>query len=112
MSGRKSRSKGKKGEREARALLGDLDWILLANTADGDEGEDMIVENTSGTIYSVEVKNVKLIDIPKFRTQAMANAKKKKKPWMLMLKIDGTKSWLILRQGERPIVWTEKKEEA
>ncbi|MCK5611894.1 hypothetical protein KAR91_59035 [Candidatus Pacearchaeota archaeon] len=105
------RSKGKRGERKARELLADKDWNILANTADGVECEDMIVENTSGVIYSVEVKNVKLIDIPKFRTQAMTNAKKKKKPWMLMLKIDGTKSWLIMRQGERPIVWTEKKED-
>jgi Holliday junction resolvase-like predicted endonuclease len=106
-----ARRKGRKGETAAKNLLADKDWTILADLTSGISTEDLIVEDTSGTIYSVEVKNVKLIDVPKFRKQAMANAKKIKKRWLLMLKIDGTSSWLIMRQSEKPIVWTEKKEE-
>ena len=109
MGGRKSRSKGKKGEREARNILADRDWLLLANLADGDEVEDMIVKCPKDIVYSVEVKNRKLVDIVKFRSQAKTNADKKKLPWMLMIKLESTSSWLIMRKSCKPVVWHEKR---
>ena len=106
--GSKSRNKGKRGERAARDLLGDNDWNILANTADGDECEDIIAIYPSDKLYSIEVKNRKVIDMPSFKKQASTNAKKKKLSWMVMAKIEGSSSWLIWKQGEKPIVWSEK----
>jgi len=105
---KKSRSKGKRGEREARDLLGDNDWIILANTADGSEVEDIIAKNPKDIVYSIEVKNRKVIDMIKFRKQAKANAAKKRLPWMIMTKIEGTRSWLIWQKGFKPKVWHKK----
>jgi Holliday junction resolvase-like predicted endonuclease len=104
-----SRSKGKRGERKAGELLVDNDYNVLANTGDGVECEDFIVQCPSSNIYSVEVKNRKVIDITAFKKQASTNAKKKKLLWLIMAKIEGSSSWLIWRQNERPIVWHEKK---
>lgn len=106
-----SRSKGKRGERKAKELLADRDWTIIADTACGLEAEDIIAETPQGTMYSIEVKNRKAIDVGVFKKQAIRNAAKIKKPWMLMCKIDGTSSWLICQQGEKPTVWHEKKGE-
>lgn len=103
-----SRSKGKRGERKARELLGDYEYLLLADTSDGTECEDAIVKCPSGNLYSVEIKNRKIIDMAAFRKQASKNAKKKKLLWLIMAKIEGSKSWLVWRQNEKPQVWTEK----
>lgn len=106
--GKPQRSKGKRGERKARELLSDKDWNILANTADGGECEDIIAMCPSDRLYSIEVKNRKIIDMREFRKQASSNAKKKKLLWMIMAKIEGSSSWLIWRQGEPPRVWHEK----
>ena len=103
-----SRSKGKRGERKARELLVDNDWTILANTADGVECEDIIATCPSGTVYSIEVKNRKVIDMTAFKRQARSNADKKKIPPMVMAKIEGTTSWLICKFKELPTVWHEK----
>jgi predicted RecB family endonuclease len=109
MMASRSRSKGKRGERIARDLLGDKDWVVLANTADGVECEDIIANCPSGKTYSIEVKNRKAIDMTAFKKQASNNSKKKKLLWMVMAKIEGSSSWLIWKQGEPPRVWHEKK---
>ena len=107
--GKKSRSKGKRGEREARNLLADRDWIILANTADGEECEDIIATCPKGIIYSIEVKNTKNIQVDSFKKQAVTNADKKRLPWALMCKIAQTRSWLIMRKSCKPVVWHEKR---
>jgi hypothetical protein len=113
-----SRSKGKRGERKAAELLADNEYNILANTGDGNilantgdgvECEDFIVQCPSSNIYSAEVKNRKIINMAAFRKQASANARKKKLLWLIMAKIEGSSSWLIWRQNERPVVWHEKK---
>jgi Holliday junction resolvase-like predicted endonuclease len=105
---KRSRSKGKRGERIARELLVDNDWIVLANTADGSEVEDVIASCPKGVVHSIEVKNRKAINITAFKQQASTNAKKKKLPWMVMCKIEGSKSWLVWCMNSNPVVWTEK----
>ena len=40
------------------------------------------------------------------RQQAMRQAQARKMPWMLASKIAGTGSWLVQRQGDRPVCWT------
>jgi hypothetical protein len=73
----------------------------------GTSCEDFIAcDLNAGKSYSAEVKNTVAITVA-HRTQAMAQAKKRRLPWMLISRIAGTDSWLIQRQGERPVVWTE-----
>jgi Holliday junction resolvase-like predicted endonuclease len=100
-----SRSKGKRGEAEARNTLTDRDWIILANTADGSEVEDIIARSPEGKVYSIEVKNTKQIDVPKVLAQARNNAGKKKIDWMVMCKITQSRAWLVWAKGEQPKVW-------
>ena len=103
-----SRSKGKRGEAAARNLLVDRDFTIIANTADGSEVEDIIASSPEGKVYSIEVKNNKLINVPAVRKQAMQNAAKVKLAWMMMCKIDCTSSWLVWRKGDKPTIWNEK----
>lgn len=105
---KRSRTKGKVGERKARDLLTSRDWCIIANTADGSECEDLVVKCPKGIIYSVEVKNRKIISYAEVRKQAATNAAKSGLPWMLMCKIEGTDSWLIGRKNHKPTVWSEK----
>lgn len=100
-----SRDKGKRGEREAREILGDRDWTILANTADGIEVEDIIASDPAGQVFSVEVKNTKQIDITAVLKQARNNAAKKKLPWLIMCKISQSKAWLVWAKGGHPKVW-------
>lgn len=105
--GKPSRDKGKKGEREAKNLLADRDFIILADTSAGLSTDDLVIQSPQGHILSVEVKNCKLIDIPRFTAQARQNAKKN--AWMLLAKISQTSSWLVLQKGEKPVVWHSKE---
>jgi hypothetical protein len=41
------------------------------------------------------------------RKQAMEQAKRRRLPWLLMSKVAGTSSWLVQREGDKPVVWTE-----
>lgn len=100
-----SRDKGRRGQREVQALLKSRDFNVIETNA-GTAVEDFITFDPHGKAWAVEVKNTMNIMID-HRRQAMAQAKARKLPWMLMSKIAGTTSWLIQRQGERPVVWHE-----
>jgi hypothetical protein len=64
------------------------------------------LEYESGRTYSVEVKNTTAITTA-HRKQAMEQAARSKLPWLLLSKIAGTSSWLVQRQGEKPVVWSQ-----
>ena len=99
-----SRSKGRRGQQEARELLTARDWSVAELNA-GTAAEDFwACDLASGKTYSVEVKNTVAIT-QAHRKQAMTQAAKAKLPWMLVSKIAGTSSWLVQRHGERPAVW-------
>ena len=100
-----SRSRGKRGESEARDLLTERDWTILANTADGTDVEDIIATSPDGTVYSIEVKNTKQIDITAILKQARSNAAKKKLPWLAMCKISQSRAWIVWCKGEQPKMW-------
>lgn len=100
-----SRNKGRKGQREAQALLADRDYSVAELNA-GSAVEDMLAVDSTGKTWSVEVKNTVAITTA-HRAQAMAQAKLRKLPWMLLSKIAGTSSWLVQRQGMRPVIWHE-----
>lgn len=100
-----SRDKGRRGQREAQELLKSRDWSVAELNA-GTSAEDFIAVDQNGKSYSVEVKNTVAITTA-HRAQAMAQAKARKLPWMLLSKIAGTSSWLVQRQAERPSVWHE-----
>jgi len=104
-----ARAKGRKGQREANELLTDLDWSVAELNA-GTAVEDFIAVDPDGKSWSVEVKNTVVITAA-HRKQAQTQAKKRRLPWLLINKIAGTSSWLIQRQGLRPTVWHEKKED-
>lgn len=100
-----SRDKGRRGQREAQALLIGRDW-RCAELNGGTAVEDMIATDNFGKAWSVEVKNTVSI-MTAHRSQAMRQAKERRLPWMLLSKIAGTGAWLVQRQGHRPSVWHE-----
>lgn len=104
--GKASRSKGRRGQQEARALLESRDWSV-AELNNGSEVEDFIVVSPEGKSYSAEVKNTAAITTA-HRQQAMKQGQARKLPWMLLSHIAGTSSWLVQRQGEKPVVWSLK----
>jgi Holliday junction resolvase-like predicted endonuclease len=104
-----SRDKGRRGQREAQALLQSRDWTTAELNA-GTAVEDMIATNPDGQAWAVEVKNTVAITTA-HRAQAMAQAKARRLPWMLLSKIAGTSSWLVQRQNQRPAVWHEGNEQ-
>ena len=111
--GKKSRRKGRQGESICKRLLQDHDWEIIADCTAGCSTEDFIVKHPHGTLYSVEVKNNKIIDVDRFRKQARENAKAKNMPYLLMCKWFGTKMWLVEMQcpGEKKphiMKWWEK----
>lgn len=102
-----ARAKGRKGQREANALLTSRDWSVAELNA-GTAVEDFIAVDPNGKSWSVEVKNTAAITAA-HRKQAQEQAKARRLPWLLISKIAGTSSWLVQRQGERPVVWHEEK---
>lgn len=99
------RSKGRRGQQEARELLTSRDYSV-AELNSGTVVEDFwACDLVSGRTYSVEVKNTVSITTA-HRKQAQMQALKSKLPWMLLSKIAGTSSWLVQRQGMAPVVWT------
>lgn len=100
-----ARTKGRKGQREAADLLRSRDWTVAELNA-GTVAEDFLAVSPSGQSYSVEVKNTVAIT-EAHRKQAMAQAKARRLPWMLVSKISGTSSWLVQRQHVVPTVWSE-----
>lgn len=103
-----ARDKGRRGQREAQALLQSRDFRTAELNA-GTAVEDMIATDANGTAWAVEVKNTVVITTA-HRQQAMTQAKARRLPWMLLSKIAGTSSWLVQRQGQRPVVWHEQGE--
>jgi len=99
------RQKGRRGQLEARHLLTERDWQVHELNA-GTSVADFVAISPTGTTYSVEVKNAVSMNIRAWRRQAVAQAGKL--PWMLLCKIDGTASWLVLRKGERAVIWNKK----
>ena len=108
MPGKTTRSKVKIGERAAKALLVDYDYTIIADTKSGLSTGDLVVKSPDGTIYDVEVKNRRMINVPMFLGQARKNAGRSNLAWMVMCKIETTSSWLVLRKGKKPTTWHEK----
>lgn len=108
MAGNTTRNKGRKGETEAKRLLQDRDYTILADTTGGLSTGDLVVQSPEGVVYDVEVKNRKLIDVPQFVGQARKNATRSKVAWMALAKIDGTSSWLCMAKNRLPVVWHAK----
>lgn len=101
--GSQSRDKGRRGEREAKAMLADRGYTILADTSAGLSTDDLVVMDQAGKVYSVEVKNTKLINLPVFLAQARGNAKKN--AWMLLCKLDRQGAWLVLGKDRPATVW-------
>ncbi|WP_455387415.1 hypothetical protein [Petrachloros mirabilis] len=101
-----SRSKGRKGQREASDVLRSLDWSVAELNA-GTSSEDFIATDPNGRVWSIEIKNTVAITV-EHRKQAQRQAKERRLPWMLMSHIEGTRSWLIQRSGVKPTVWHER----
>lgn len=108
MSGKATRAKGRRGQTAAANLLRARDYTV-ADLSAGVATEDLIATNAEGKSWCVEVKNTASIT-PAHLKQAREQARKRRLPWMLMNKLEGTSSWLIRRQGERPTVWHEVTE--
>jgi hypothetical protein len=102
MSGKASRDRGKRGEREAKLLLGDRDW-LVDDLTDGVDCADFLALHPNGKTYSVEVKACRIINVPAFKAQAKRQAGKR--PWLLMAKLDGSHAWLVCGTDIRYDVW-------
>ena len=101
-----SRNKGRRGQLEARELLTSRDWSV-AELNSGTAKEDFwACDLVGGKTYSVEVKNTTAITVA-HRKQCMEQAARSKLPWLLLSKIAGTSSWLVQRQGEKPVVWNQ-----
>ena len=98
-----ARSKGRRGQQQARDLLTERDWTA-AELNSGTSVEDFIAVDPDGKSYSVEVKNTKAITTA-HRDQAIKQGKSRRLPWMLISHISGTSFWLIQRQGMNPVVW-------
>lgn len=103
--GKAARSKGRRNESACKLLLESRDWAVHDLTA-GLATADLIATDLDGRTWAVEVKGTSAITVV-HRKQAMEQARKARLPWMLCSKIEGTSSWLVQRQGERPVVWSD-----
>lgn len=103
MSGKRSRTKGAVGQTAVKNMLLDRDWRVAQLTA-GVKSEDILAIDPSGKEWSVEVKNCASI-LPAHKRQAMEQAEKRGRPWMLVSKLSGTSSWVVQRQGVLPDIW-------
>ena len=107
MAGARIRRKGKRAEAAAARLLGDRDWSVV-RTRSGVAEADLLATDPNGKTWAVEVKDAAVWRWRPWLHQARTQARKHRAPWMLLAKITGTRSWLVIREGERPVVWTEK----
>lgn len=103
------RRKGRAGETAAKHLLAARDYVV-DDLAAGIQSADLIATDAAGVTWCVEVKNCASI-LRMHREQAMRQAAARRLRWMLISKIAGTSSWLVQRQGERPVVWHEGEQE-
>ena len=104
-----SRRKGRAGETAAKHLLQARDYVV-DDLSGGITSADLIATDAAGATWCVEVKNCAGI-LPGHKAQAMRQAASRRLRWMLISKLAGTSSWLVQRQGERPVVWHEGGEE-
>jgi len=103
--GKSSRSKGRRGEATVKRILTDRDWTVR-DCNSGTATDDLLAIDPHGQAWSVEVKNTSIINIKAYRQQAIRQSRKL--PWLLACHIDQTRSWLVLRQKMKPVVWHEK----
>ena len=96
---------GRRGETAFKNLLTSRDWSV-ADLSSGISSEDLLVIDPDGVTWSCEVKNTAIITTAHV-AQAMVQGVKRKARWMLANHIPGTSSWLVRRQGEKPVVWHE-----
>ena len=100
------RRKGRKAESEFKSVLQSRDWQVDDLTS-GVKSEDLIATSPEGTRYSVEVKNHVSCAWTAFEKQAREQAKCRKLPWMLAVRIPGyPKTYVVMRSNEKPTVWS------
>lgn len=101
------RRKGAEGQREFASMLRARDWNVIQSTC-GIASEDLIATSPDGKQYSIEIKNGKVIRMETFLKQAREQAGKRKLPWMLACRLHRfTRTWLVLRADEIPVVWSD-----
>lgn len=104
MAGRASRSKGKRGEREARRLLESRGWNVI-DGSDGQAVHDLTAIDPDGDVYGVEVKNCASLDLRRFRSQAREQAKRHHLHWLLLAHIPDTRCWYAEGWQQPPELW-------
>ena len=104
-----SRRKGRAGETAAKHLLQARDYVV-DDLSGGITSADLIATDSAGVTWCVEVKAQVVVSVA-HRDQSMRQAKARRLRWMLLSKLAGTSSWLVQRQGERPVVWHEGGDE-
>ncbi len=104
--GKASRAKGARGQSAFASLLSERDYTV-APVSCGVLAEDLIATDPEGRTWAVEVKKTKAMQ-PGHLKQAKEQAHRRKARWMLAQHIEGSSSWLVRRQGERPVVWHER----
>ena len=103
--GKMQRSKGRRAETEFKHALSNRDWIV-ADLSAGCNDADLIATDPAGTTYIVECKHHKLLKPDEWRRQAIEQARKHKRPWMLAYRVPGYAGlWIVERQSERPVIW-------
>ena len=107
--GKAARSKGRRGETQVKNLLTGRDWVVHDLSA-GLSSCDLLAADPDGRVWAVEVKATASITTA-HRSQAMAQGKKSRLPWMLVSVIHGTGCWLVQRQGFAPTVWRDEATE-
>lgn len=104
--GKLSRTKGRQGQSCFSNMLRDRDYNVI-DTSVGMSVEDCVAIAPDGTLWACEIKKTVMI-VPAHLKQAMEQAKNRKVRWLLANHISGTSSWLVRRQGMKPVVWHEK----
>jgi Holliday junction resolvase-like predicted endonuclease len=101
--GSHSRNKGKVGEREARDVLTERGFDILADTTDGQACCDLIVQK-GAHVYFVEVKNRASIDLCATEKQARRQAGKRR--WLCMCRLAGYPlTFLVTGTDQLPVIW-------
>ena len=103
--GRSQRDKGRRGAREALALLADRDWTVVESNS-GKATEDAFALDASKRPVAVEVKHHACIRLDEFRRQAKDQARRHGVDWLLMCRIPGHPHTFYV-EGSRvePTVW-------
>ena len=89
-----------------KAMLTSRDWTVHDLTS-GVSSADLIAVDPNEKTWCIEVKGTISITTA-HRSQAMAQGKKSRLPWMLVSVIHGTGCWLVQRQGCAPTVWRDE----